>query len=158
MEDTVSNSKARERRLTMYLMADWQDLRGHRLCPVAGDFAASVPPELFPYCFIVLPAGTLSDSRLCNIGEYLARMSGLTTTSLALSEVPGETLLGVATRLLATALERVTPTLENGELEDRQGKRNVYRAILLPLEDGHGVIAQVFGGARCEACEDNTRV
>ncbi len=158
MEDTVSNSEARERRLTMYLMANWQDLRGNRCCPVAGDFAASIPPDLLPYCFIVLPAGTLSDSRLCNIGEYLARMSGLTTTSLALSEVPGETLLGVATRSVDTALERAVPTLETGEFEDRQGKRNVYRAILLPLEDGHGVIVQVFGGARCEVRDDNMQV
>ncbi len=158
MEDAVPNSMARERRLTMYLMADWQDLRGNRRCPVARDFAASIPPEVLPYCFIVLPAGVLDDSRLCNIGEYLARMSELTTTSLALSEVPGETLLGVATRLLRTALERATPTLEKGEFEDRQGKWNVYRAILLPLEDGHGVIVQIFGGARCEAREDNMQV
>ncbi len=158
MEDAISNSKARERRLTMYLMADWQDLRGNRRCPVARDFAVSIPPDLLPYCFIFLPAGTLDDSRLCNVGEYLARMSGLTTTSLALSEVPGETLLGVATRSVGTALERAVPTLEDGEFEDRQGKRNVYRAILLPLEDEQGEIVQLLGGVRCEAREDNMQV
>ncbi len=158
MEDKVPFPLARERRLTMYLMADWQDLRGNRRCPVARDFAVSIPPDLLPYCFTFLPAETLDDSRLCNVGEYLARMSGLTTTSLALSEVPGETLLGVATGLLATALERATPTLENGEFEDRQGKRNVYRAILLPLEDEQGEIVQLLGGVRCEAREDNMQV
>ena len=85
-------------------------------------------------------------------------MSGLTTTSLALSEVPGETLLGIATRSVGTALEGAVPTLEDGEFEDRQGKRNVYRAILLPLEDEQGEIVQLLGGARCEAREDNTQV
>ena len=43
------------------------------------------------------------------------------------------------------------PVLDNGEFEDADGTRRLYRAALLPLEDDAGEITLVIGGARCKA-------
>ncbi len=139
-----------EQRLTVLLMGLWRISRGDRRWPLARDFTASVLPHLLSDCFSLFPAERTEDGEVCFIGQNLARVSGITRTSLPLSQVPGNTLLGVATTSFAQALQG-NPVHDRGEFEDRVGKRNLYRAILLPLANDRGEIAQVIGGTRCKA-------
>ncbi len=139
-----------EQRLTVLLMGQWRISRGDWRWPLARDFTASVLPHLLSDCFSLFPAEKTEDSEVCFIGENLARVSGITRTSLPLSQVPGNTLLGVATRSFARALQG-SPVHDRGEFEDRVGKCNLFRAILLPLANDRGEIAQVVGGTRCKA-------
>ncbi len=139
-----------EQRLTVLLMGLWRISREDRRWPLARDFTASVLPHLLSDCFSLFPAEKTEDSEVCFIGENLARVSGITRTALPLSRVPGNTLLGVAARSFAQALQG-SPVHDRGEFEDRVGKRNLYRAILLPLANDRGEIAQVIGGTRCKA-------
>ena len=139
-----------EQRLTVILMGLWRISRGDRRWPLAHDFTVSVLPHHLSDCFSLFPTRRTEDGEVCFIGGNLARVSGITRTSLPLSQVPGNTLLGVATRSFAQALQG-SPVHDRGEFEDRVGKRNLYRAILLPLANDRGEIAQVIGGTRCKA-------
>ncbi len=146
-EEIAAKVVARERRLTMQLMGHWRGLRGARRAPLARDFRDSVPPDLLADCFIF----RVSRSRLEEIGDTLARRSRIKGKSHALSSVPGDTLLGVASRWLQRVVEQGAPVVDEGEFADPDGKPNLYRAILLPLENTQGRIVQVLGGARCKA-------
>ncbi len=113
--------------------------------------ARAAPPDLLADCFTLLPAETPDRSRLHDIGERIARVSGIEATSLTLSEVPGDTLIGVASKWLDRTLETGVPVVDEGEFEDRHGAHILYRATLLPLADEQDEVVQVLGGARCKA-------
>ena len=144
-----------ERRLTMMLVGYWQEAReGHR-CPRADDFTALVPAELLADCFTYEPAaesvGAGGGGSLRDIGDALARVSGIAVTEMALGDVPPNSLLAVAAKSLGRALQEGTPVLDDGAFEDQSGVRQLYRATLLPLENEAGAVALVIGGLRCKA-------
>ncbi len=153
MDEIFPKSVAADRRLTMRLMAQWHKWRGNRRCPLVSEFLSSIPPELLPDCFNFVSGKSLDEGRL-SLGSNVARISGITKTSLSLAEVPGNTLLGAAIRSLEDALKG-TPITESGKFEDGRSQRYLYRAILLPLEDGGGEIIQVFCGAGCKLSVDS---
>ncbi len=150
MEEIAPKIVAGERRLTMLLMGYWQELRDGRRAPLARALKTAVPLDLLADCFTLLPAETPERSRLHDIGERIARVSGIEATSLTLSEVPGNTLIGMASKWLDRTLEQAVPVVDEGEFEDRHGARILYRATLLPLANEQDEIVQVLGGARCK--------
>ncbi len=150
MEEIAPKIVAGERRLTMLLMGHWQELRDGRRAPLVRALKTGVPPDLLSDCFTLLPAATPDRGRLHDIGERIARISGIAATSLTLSEVPGGTLIGMAAKWLDRALATGVPVVDEGEFEDRHGARMLYRAILLPLANEQDEIVQVLGGARCK--------
>ncbi len=105
MEEIAPKIVAGERRLTMLLMGYWQELRDGRRAPLVRAFKTAVPTDLLADCFTLLPAETPDRSRLHDIGERIARVSGIAATSLTLSEVPGDTLIGMASKWLDRTLE-----------------------------------------------------
>ncbi len=151
MEEIAPKIVAGERRLTMILMGYWQELRDGRRAPLVRALKTGVPPDLLADCFTLLPAETPDRGRLHDIGERIARVSGIAVMSLTLSEVPGGTLIGIASKWLGQALEIRAPVVDEGEFEDRHGARFLYRAILLPLANERDEIVQVLGGAHCKA-------
>ncbi len=151
MEEIAPKIVAGERRLTMLLMGYWQELRDGRRAPLVRVLKTAVPPDLLADCFTLLPAETPDRSRLHDIGERIARVSGIEATSLTLSEVPGDTLIGMASKWLDRTLEIRAPVVDEGEFEDRHGARILYRATLLPLANEQDEIVQALGGARCKA-------
>ncbi len=166
MDEAPPKFVAGERRLTMLLVGYWQEAREGRRCPLASDFTALVPDELLADCFTFEPAaestaestgestgesvGAGGGGRLRDIGAALARVSGIAVTEMAPGDVPSNSLLGVAIKLLGRALQEGTPVLDDGAFEDQGGVRRLYRATLLPLENDAGEIALVIGGARCK--------
>ncbi len=151
MEEIAPKIVAGERRLTMLLMGYWQELRAGRRAPLVRALKTAVPPDLLADCFTLLPAETPDQSRLHDIGERIARVSGIEATSLTLSEVPGNTLIGMASKWLDRTLETGAPVVDEGEFEDRHGAHILYRATLLPLANEQNEIVQVLGGASCKA-------
>ncbi len=149
MDETSTRSVATDQRLTVRLVTQWHKLRGNRRCPLVSEFLSSIPPELLPDCFNFVSGKSLDEGRI-SLGNNVARISGITKSSLLLAEVPGNTLLGAAIRSLEDTLKG-NPIPDSGEFEDGKGQSYLYRAILLPLEDDEGEIIQVIGGARCKA-------
>ncbi len=151
MDEELPSFVAGERRLTMLLVGYWQEARKGRRCPLASDFTALVPDEILADCFTYVPAAPGKGGRLRDIGAALARVSGIAVTDMARGDAPPNSLLGVVGEFLERALQEGTPVLGNGAFEDRGGVRQLYRAMLLPLENEAGEIALVVGGARCRA-------
>ena len=144
-----TKSAAADQRLTARLMAHWHKVRGNQRCPLVSEFLSSIPPELLPDCFNIVSGKSFDEGRI-SVGNNVARISGITRSSLLLAEVPGNTLLGAAIRSLEDTLKG-NPIPESGKFEDGKGQSYLYRAILLPLEDDKGEIIQVIGGASCKA-------
>ena len=151
MDEAPPKFVASERRLTMLLVGHWQEAREDRRCPLASDFTALVPDELLADCFTYEPAASGEGGRLRDIGDALARISGIAAREMALGEAPSNSLLGMAIKSLGQALQEGTPVLDDGAFDDQSGVKQLYRATLLPLENDAGEVALVIGGARCKA-------
>ena len=159
MDEATRKSVDDERRLTMLLVGHWQEAREGRRCPRASDFTALVPAELLADCFTyeppagfaAEPAAAGEGGRLRDIGDALARVSGIAAREMALGDAPPNSLLGVVSKFLGRALQEGTPVLDDGAFEDQSGAKRLYRATLLPLENDAGEVALVIGGARCKA-------
>ena len=151
MDEAAPRYAAGERRLSMLLVGHWQEAREGRRCPLASDFTALVPDELLADCFTYEPAAAGEGGWLRDIGEALARVSGVGMREMALGDTPSNSLIGMAIKSLEQTLREGIPLLDEGAFEDQNGVKQLYRAALLPLENDAGEIALVIGGARCKA-------
>jgi hypothetical protein len=140
-----------DRRLTIRLMGFWQATRvGAERCARADDFLATLPDELMgDCCMAVLSDG--GEWELRDIGDDIARVSGITGPSAKLFDVPPGSVLAEAVRDLDDAFNFISPIVHEGETRDENGCRAVFRSILLPLADNQGRVMQVLAAARCGA-------
>jgi hypothetical protein len=144
-----------DRRLTIRLMGFWQATRlAAERCARADDFLAVVPDDLIgDCCMAVLNASGAWE--LHDIGDDIARHSGVTGPSAKLENVPSGSLLAEAVRGLDDAFNFISPVLHEGETRDENGAKALFRSILLPLADDQGRVMQVLAAARCGAPPDH---
>ncbi len=149
--DRLAELISGDRRLTIRLMGFWQAIRvDAERCARADDFLAILPDDLMSDCCMAV----LNDDgvwELHDIGDDIARISGITGPSAKLSDVPPGTVLAEAVRDLEDAFNFISPILHEGETRDENGSRAVFRSILLPLADKQGRVMQVLAAARCGA-------
>ncbi len=140
-----------DRRLTIRLMGFWQGARrAAERCARADDFLAMVPEDLIGDCCVaMLNAGGAWE--LHDIGDDIARHSGINGPSAKLADVAPGTLLAEAVRGLDDAFNFISPVLHEGETWGANGCRALFRSILLPLADDQGRVMQVLAAARCGA-------
>ena len=146
---------AGDRRLTMLLMGLWQGLRrGTGFCTPAEDFLAALPEDLWTDCFVVEMAAE-GGWQTCRIGETIARRSGVPAESARVADLPPHSLLANSIRELEHAYKTGAPILDEGETRDENGRRALFRSILLPLVDEEGRVVQILVGARCRICPED---
>ena len=139
---------AGDRRLTMCLMGLWQGLRRDAgRCALAAEFFAAMPEDLWTDCFVV--EMTVDGGwQVCRVGETIARRSGVSAAPAPVADLPPQTLLAASIRELKDAHRTGIPILDEGETWDENGRRTLFRSILLPLGDEEGRVVQFLAGAR----------
>lgn len=137
-----------ERRLSMRLMAYWQDLRDGRPCAPAARFRPDAIKDLWDDCFILPPGPDLTRVGFVHLGSKLAQNSGLTTSHPLVSDVPAGSVLARTLELVPDLLATGRPALDSGEAKDQEGRTCLYRTILLPLGDDMDAIKLILGGTR----------
>ncbi len=143
---------AADRRLTMPLAGLWQGARvGGERCARADLFLASLSEELLTDCCFVERADH-GGWELRRIGPTIGRCSGVSCETTKIDDLPAGSLLAAAVRDLDIVYGSQVPILDEGETQDRNGRRALFRSILLPLADASGRIIKFVAGARCRVC------
>lgn len=141
-----------DRRLTMHLMGLWQGLRrGADARVYADDYMAAIPEGFLTDCCIVSAAAD-GGCEVRLIGENLARRAGTGVPSARLSDLPPDSLLGAALRDHSVAFSHGAPIIDEGEARDGDGRRVLFRSIMVPLAGDDGRLVQLLAGARCRPC------
>ena len=86
------------------------------------------------------------------MGPTIGRCSGVSRETTKIDGLPAGSLLAAAVRDLDIAYGSQVPILDEGETQDRNGRRALFRSILLPLADASGRIIKFVAGARCRVC------
>ena len=137
-----------ERRLSMRLMAYWQDLRDGRPCAPAARFRPEKIKDLWDECFILPASADLAQVGFVHLGSKLAAYSGLTAGHPLVSDVPAGSVLARTLELVPDLLETGRPAMDSGETTDQEGRPCLYRTILLPLGDENNAVKLILGGTR----------
>ncbi len=136
------------RRLTMCLMGRRPGLRrDDGGCALAAEFFAAMPEDLWTDC-VVVEMAVDGGWQVCRVGETIARRSGVPAAPAPVADLPPQTLLAASIRELEDAHRTGIPILDEGEARDDNGRRTLYRSILLPLGDEEGRVVQFLAGAR----------
>ena len=141
-----------DRRLTMQLMGIWQGARvGGERCARENLFLATLSEELLTNCCFVERADD-GGWELRRIGPTIGRCSGVSGETAKIDELPAGSLLAAAVCELQTAYTSPAPFVDVGEAQDKNGRKTLFRSILLPLADASGQFIKFVAGARCRVC------
>ncbi|MDX1485066.1 MAG: hypothetical protein R3229_11340 [Alphaproteobacteria bacterium] len=141
-----------DRRLTMRLMGLWQDSRfaGEPFAR-AEQFMAELPDELLSDCCFIEKG---ADGRwlVHDIGATIGRCSGVAAASVKIDDLPPGSLIAVAVDEIYRAYKYQTPIVNEGHARDKDGRKTLFRSILVPLADASGETTSFVAGARCRVC------
>jgi hypothetical protein len=143
-----------ERRLTLRLFRYWQELRGMRNMPVETDIDPEELGEDWDHCFL------LQSRDVANIQDYNFTYLGSNIMHAYFDrelDEHNEFMVGPNAYRLSTHFDRVletrAPVLDEGEFLTVQGRRVLFRQVLLPLGTEDKGIEAIFGGMNCKIVE-----
>lgn len=144
MKNTQS---AKERRITLRLLAYWEKARGNKLMPREQDIDPDHIEDLWDHCFLIHLKDLQKEGyHYTYLGEAIkmAYQGGL-------SEADTNGLVSPNAAHLADCYMEIMhsrkPLVDEGEFRNGHGDLVKYRQCLLPLGDGETVDA-IFGGMR----------
>ena len=140
-----------ERRLTYRLLNHWETARGVRSYPALADIDGATIPEVWPWCFVLDTQRDYPSPYFHYLGEHLAKYSGI---YLSGKDDWRMTLLDKAAAHLDRTLTAREPILIEDELTRYDGRRLVFRSIMLPLSEDGAAISHVLGAANGRLKDD----
>mgnify|MGYP003387188149 FL=1 len=143
-----------ERRLGLRLLRYWQEKRGLRVLPIENDIDPEELGRDWDYCFL------LQSRDVANIEDYNFTYLGNKIMKAYFDkriDEHNQFMVGPnAFRLskhFTQVLETKQPVLDEGEFETLQGRRVLYRQVLLPLGNLDKGIEAIFGGMNYKIVE-----
>jgi hypothetical protein len=133
-----------ERRLVLRLMEFWEARRQGRRFPALADIDPGAIADLWPSCFVLDTARHPSFPYFHYFGPALAQYSGV---FLSGKSDWTATLLDKAVAKYREALLRQEPVLIEDELTRFDGRRLLFRSVLLPLSDDQRSVNFLLGAA-----------
>jgi hypothetical protein len=133
-----------ERRLNQRVFSYWQGMRCEGSLPAPGDVDPAELGDDWAHCFILDMSADYGFSKFDYLGISLAKFSGV---FLSGHNDWTRTVLDAATDQVAKVVERAGPVLCDDELTLFDGRRLLFRSVLLPLSVGGGRITHLLGAA-----------
>ena len=143
----------RERRLVLRLLGHWREIAGERDLPAFSDVVGAAIPDMWDYSFLIdLRKG---EPAFAHFGAWHAEFYGTDMTGRALKELTRDTLAERSVRYLPEVLRRRIPITYGGEVTEPEGRKILYRSILMPLSDDGETLTGIFGGSNCKISPDS---
>ena len=144
----MTNLIGQERRITLRLLAYWNEIRGDRPFPSENDIDPDRLEDVWDYCFLVQVRDlkNTQDYNYTYLGSAIvqAYKGALAEDACAAIVSPNASSLNAAfQRVLSTH----APVIEEAEFNNLRGQVIKFRQILLPLAHGTHIDA-IFGGMR----------
>jgi hypothetical protein len=139
-----------ERRLNQRVFSHWEDKRPSDGFPSPGDIRAEELGDDWENCYILDAGGDHGYPKFDYLGRQLARFSGV---FLSGRKDWNQTVLDKATEQVSKVLRTRGPVLCDDELTLFDGRRLLFRSVLLPLSADGSSITHLLGAANGKLCE-----
>lgn len=138
-----------ERRMVFHLLSYWRELSGGSGIPSLDDLQPEKIPDLWPNCCLVDLAGHAGDPVFKYIGENLAASISDDLVGRAVTVAPPDTLVGRAVANVPEVLRRGVPVARGGDFVQGDGRRVIFRSVMLPLSEDGQTLRFLLGAANC---------
>lgn len=143
-----------ERRLGLRLLRYWQEKRGLRVLPIENDIDPEELGQDWDYCFLLQSrdVANIEDYNFTYLGNKIMKAYFDKRIDEHNQFMVGPNAFRLSkhfTQVLATK----QPVLDEGEFETLQGRRVLYRQVLLPLGNLDKGIEAIFGGMNYKIVE-----
>ena len=135
-----------ERRLGLRLLRYWNEKRGQRAMPVENDIDPEELSTDWDFCFLLQArdVANIQDYNFTYLGENI--MKAYFDKSL---DAHNQFMVGPNAFRLSTHFSRVLdskePVMDEGEFATVQGRKVLYRQVLLPLGQEDDSVDAIFG-------------
>ena len=136
-----------ERRLTVRLLRYWNELRGIRPMPHENDIDPDELGEDWDRCFLmqVRDIANVQDYNFTYLGKRILRAYRDGALDEYNSHLVGPNANCLSKHFLHV-IDREAPVYDEGELHTLNGRRLLFRQLLLPLGDENKGVESIFGG------------
>ena len=138
-----------ERRMVLRLLAQWRDWCGEDRFPSFARVEPDAISEMWSSCFVLDFLGHEDDPIIRMVGEDLAAYMPQSVTNCRLSEAPAKSLIEYAAAYYREVLDREVPISRGGQFRKYDGKKVLFRSIILPMSDDGSTISGLLGAANC---------
>jgi len=144
VEDNELPQDLAERRLNRRIYNYWDAKRAGVCFPQPGEILPEDIGEDWPYCFILDISGCFGFSKFDYLGKELAKFSGV---FLSGRHDWTRTVLDKATEQVSKVVKNGGPVFCDDELTLFDGRRLLFRSVLLPLSADGRSITHLLGAA-----------
>ena len=144
-----------ERRLVLRLLAHWRSFGGDQNFPTISDIDIAAIPDIWPHSFLLEFDEAEGGYVFRALGEEIVELSSLSLVGRRDMDAPTDALPGMALVYLNEAIEKAVPISRGGEFINPEGKKVLYRSVLLPLSSDGKTINGILGAANCREVVDH---
>lgn len=155
MDDQNELPPALERRMAFRLLHHWREAGGEGGFPRLEDIDRGALADIWPECYVLDVASTPDDPSFHSVGQAFIEQCGTDFTGRPVSELSDNTLLYHSAVQVGRVLEKGVPVSLGGSFENAEGKKILYRSILLPLSDDQENIIQLLGAANSRVVSED---
>ncbi len=138
-----------ERRMVLRLLAHWRDWCGSDRFPSFENVEPAAIEEMWGYCFVLDFLGFTDDPVIRMVGDDLLAYLPGPIAHIRLSEAPPKSLIEHAAGYYGEVLSREVPISRGGQFKKYDGKKVLFRSIILPMSDDGYTISGLLGAANC---------
>ncbi len=143
-----------ERRLSLRLMRYWNEKRGTRAMAIENDIDPEILGTDWDYCFLLQArdVANIQDYNFTYLGENIMKAYFDKALDAHNQFMVGPNAFRLSTHF-SKVLETKAPVVDEGEFTTLQGRKVLYRQVLLPLGHVDGVVDAIFGGMNYKIVE-----
>lgn len=135
--------------MVLRLLSQWRDWCGDNKFPSFTEVDPEALEDIWSYSFVLDFLGFEDDPVVRMVGDDLAAYLPHPIMNCRLSETPAKSLIEHAAAYYREVLEREVPISRGGQFRKYDGKKVLFRSIILPMSDDGTTISGLFGAANC---------
>jgi hypothetical protein len=136
-----------EKRLVFRVLRAWREAKGERPFPSPADIGPETLGADGRHCVVLKLNGEAAPPTFRHVGQEFDAAS---LAGRPLGEADDKTLLGNGLTYWQRTLARKVPISIGDEFTDSDGRRVLFRSIILPLSEGGTEIDHLLAAANCK--------
>lgn len=144
---TESAATGDERRMVHRLMTYWRELSANGTLPSPDAMKEADLADVWPYRCVLEATASENDPVFQSVGEELARYADIELVGKRLSEASDAALIHHALAYAPEVVRKRVPVSRGGSFVNGDGKKVLFRSIILPLSTDGKTVSALFGAA-----------
>jgi len=123
--------------------------------PTISEIDLAALPDIWPHSFLLEIDDAEGGYVFRDLGEKIDKSSSPSLVGRRDTDAPNDALPGMALAYLDEVIEKGVPISRGGAFTNPEGKKVLFRSVLLPLSSDGKTINGILGAANCREVVDH---